>query len=76
MRKQKAMIITVIPVKPFSEAKTRLADVLNATQRAELSRQLFLRTLKIATGLSTVIVVSRSKVVRQLAQQELSLIHI
>lgn len=37
----------VLPTKAFSRAKTRLAEVLPAEERASLGRELFLRTLDI-----------------------------
>ena len=36
----------VIPVKPFSEGKTRLSDLLSGAQRVALNRQLFIHTLE------------------------------
>jgi len=61
------MLITIIPVKPLNESKTRLATVLSPAQRAELSDYLLRRTLGIATQLSRVVVVSRSETVRDVA---------
>ncbi|MEM7034091.1 MAG: 2-phospho-L-lactate guanylyltransferase [Chloroflexota bacterium] len=70
MSKHQAIITTIIPVKPFSEAKTRLSPVLTINERANLSRYLFLRTLKIVIPISNVIVVSRSKTILRLAEEK------
>ena len=62
----------VIPAKPFSAAKSRLAGVLSATQRAELSAYLLTRTLQIATAANCfagVVVVSRDPAALALARQ-------
>lgn len=61
----------VIPVKPFAQAKQRLAPALNERQRAELARQMFHHVL--ATALHcfeapAVIVVSRSHEINSYAQ--------
>jgi 2-phospho-L-lactate guanylyltransferase (CobY/MobA/RfbA family) len=37
----------IVPVKSFSEAKSRLAEVLTQSQRIELSRILLQHTIKI-----------------------------
>ena len=63
------MIITVIPAKPFTEAKTRLAPALSARQRVKLVRDLLAQTIRLATQISEVVVVSRSVAVRHLAAE-------
>ena len=40
-------INVIIPVKPFGEAKSRLAEVLNQSQRIELSRSLLQHTINV-----------------------------
>jgi 2-phospho-L-lactate guanylyltransferase len=62
-------MVIIIPAKPFDHAKTRLADVLSPSQRASLSRRLFIRTIRLANQVSQVVVISRSQAVRQLAKQ-------
>lgn len=55
-------VTAVIPVKPFAEAKTRLADALAGDQRAALSREMFchvLRTALACNQISRVLVISR-----------------
>ena len=42
------MIFCLIPAKPYSESKSRLAPVLGESQRAELSRWLLGHTLRLA----------------------------
>lgn len=54
--------MAIVPMKPFAEAKGRLADVLDEMARVELSRELFARTLAVLTrarGVARVAVVSR-----------------
>ena len=62
-------LFTIIPVKPFSQSKTRLSPLLSLEQRVTLSRTLFLRTVKLAKQIGNVVVVSRDKSVRRLAKQ-------
>jgi 2-phospho-L-lactate guanylyltransferase len=60
----------IIPAKPFDEAKSRLASVLSAPQRAALSANLFERTLRTAVTadcFTQILVVSRDPVVLALA---------
>ncbi|MBI3961266.1 MAG: 2-phospho-L-lactate guanylyltransferase [Deinococcus sp.] len=40
-------VIMVVPVKPFSQAKTRLSAVLSPAQRAQLARALYLHVLSV-----------------------------
>jgi len=61
-------LITIIPAKPFAEAKTRLAAALSADERARLSRHLLRRTIAVAKTVGAVAVVSRSAAVRRLAK--------
>jgi len=62
-------IITIIPAKPFSEAKTRLATILSPEQRANLSRTLLKQTIKTASSIGPVVVVSRGYAARCAAKQ-------
>lgn len=59
----------IIPVKPFSQSKTRLAAVLSARRRTALSRQLLARTVALAVQVGPVVVVSRSRAVREQAKR-------
>lgn len=61
----------VIPVKPFAEAKQRLAPVLGAAERAELAERMFrhvLRTASTVFGAPEVFVISRSREVLAIAE--------
>ncbi len=60
-------LITIIPAKPFTEAKTRLATILSPQQRSALSRTLLKRSIILARQIGPVVVVSRSAEVRQAA---------
>jgi 2-phospho-L-lactate guanylyltransferase len=62
-------MLTIIPVKPFQEAKTRLAPLLSVRERAALSRRLLQRTIKLARQVGQVAVISRDGAVRRLAKQ-------
>lgn len=62
----------IIPAKPFDEAKSRLAGVLSAPQRAALSAHLLARTLRTAVAadcFAQMIVVSRDPAALALADQ-------
>lgn len=64
--------MAIVPVKPFAEAKTRLAEVLGPVERAQLARRLLERTLHKATharGLARVVVISRDSEALQLARR-------
>jgi 2-phospho-L-lactate/phosphoenolpyruvate guanylyltransferase len=64
----------LVPVKPFSEGKSRLAATLGAEDRAELNRILALRTFEVARELrdqAEVFVVSKSSEVLELARDHL-----
>ena len=63
-------LITIIPAKPFEEAKTRLAAVLSPQQRQAISRNLLMRTITLARQIGPVVVVSRSAKVRQTAHKQ------
>ena len=55
-------VTCVIPCKPYDQAKTRLAPCLTPRQRAELSRLLLLRTVRlVCTLLDRVLVISRDR---------------
>lgn len=62
------MITTIIPVAPGSESKTRLAPILDASQRADLARSMLVRTIGVARALGPVVVVSRSPRMLDLAR--------
>ena len=54
----------IIPVKPFAEAKQRLAPALNPAGRARLAENMFRHVLDVASasfGVSNVLVISRSR---------------
>jgi 2-phospho-L-lactate guanylyltransferase len=56
------MIFCLIPAKPYTEAKSRLSPVLSEAQRADLSRWLLRRTLRLALAvIEQVVVVSRDQ---------------
>jgi 2-phospho-L-lactate/phosphoenolpyruvate guanylyltransferase len=62
----------IIPVKPFRDSKSRLAHILTADQRSELTSYMLRRTLDILAGLPTIsrtLVVSRDPSVLKLARQ-------
>lgn len=63
-------LITLIPAKPFSQAKTRLDSVLSGDERIKLSRFLLIRTLRLAKSIGDVAVISRSASVRRVAKNE------
>jgi len=61
----------IIPVKPFGEAKQRLAPALTAKERAQLARDLFGHVLATAVrfaGLRAAIVISRAPEILDLAK--------
>ncbi len=62
-------LITIIPAKPFTEAKTRLAEILSPQQRSALSQTLLKRSIALAQQIGPVVVVSRSAKVRQAARK-------
>ncbi|MCB0213294.1 MAG: 2-phospho-L-lactate guanylyltransferase [Anaerolineae bacterium] len=62
-------MFTIIPAKPFHEAKTRLSSVLTPDQRAALSQRLLHHTIDVASHIGDVVVISRSSAVRRLAKQ-------
>ncbi len=62
-------MFSIIPAKPFLEAKSRLAAVLSPEQRLVLSRYLLQRTISIARQVGEVVVISRDSQVRRLAKQ-------
>ena len=60
----------LVPVKPFGEGKSRLASVLNDTQRSDLSRRLLVRLLTLAQTselFTGILVISRDDEVLQVA---------
>jgi 2-phospho-L-lactate guanylyltransferase len=60
----------VIPVKPFAEAKQRLASAMNEAARAKLAKDLFQHVFAVAVafaGPRSLVVVSRSAEIRQFA---------
>ncbi|OQY84047.1 MAG: 2-phospho-L-lactate guanylyltransferase [Chloroflexi bacterium UTCFX4] len=65
-------LVAIVPVKPFAESKTRLAGVLNETERVALARKLLERTLLKLTrarGLARVVVISRDEKVLKIARK-------
>lgn len=63
------MLTIIIPAKPFTEAKTRLAPLLSPGQRVELSRRLLQRTIRVAAQICPVLVISQGAEVEQAAVQ-------
>ncbi|HEX7593337.1 MAG TPA: 2-phospho-L-lactate guanylyltransferase [Anaerolineae bacterium] len=64
-------LVAIVPVKPFAEAKLRLAQVLEPAARLALSRQMFEQTLDVlarARGIARIVVVSRDEHVLRLAR--------
>ncbi len=59
----------IIPAKPLRQSKSRLAPVLTVEQRAQLSRALLQRTIKLARQVAPVVVVSADSAARQLAKK-------
>lgn len=62
----------ILPVKPFDEAKSRLASVLSRDERQSLARQLFLRSLRVIGKVvpsESVLVVSRDSEALRLASE-------
>jgi len=60
----------IVPVKPFQQAKSRLAGVLSEPERVELSRTMLSQTLEVLreiTEITTVVVVSTDRQVLELA---------
>lgn len=65
-------VMAVVPMKPLGEAKARLALALEASARAQLSRDLLVRTLIVlgqADGISRTAVISRDMQVLKIARQ-------
>lgn len=62
-------MFTIIPAKPFNQAKTRLSPILSTTQRAGLSRRLLWHTIDLAQHIGEVVVISRDSAVRRVAKQ-------
>jgi 2-phospho-L-lactate/phosphoenolpyruvate guanylyltransferase len=64
--------MAIVPMKPFVEAKRRLADELTPEARGELARGMFERTLRIlkrARGIGRIVVVSRDERVLSVARR-------
>ncbi|GAB4419076.1 MAG: hypothetical protein Fur0044_15290 [Anaerolineae bacterium] len=68
MKQMDSNIFVIIPAKPLGKSKTRLAGVLPAAERVDLSRSLLQRTIGLARQVSEVVVVSRDAGVRKLAK--------
>ena len=62
-------MFVIIPANPFEQSKTRLSPALSLKQRVNLSRQLLLRTIRLARQVGQVVVISRGSAVRHLAKQ-------
>lgn len=65
-------IWAIVPVKPFREAKSRLAGVLSPDERAALSREFLVRTLDLLNGvreISRTLVISRDTTALQAARR-------
>lgn len=64
-------LMTIVPVKPLAEAKTRLAGVLAETERVALAQRLLERTLLKLTrvrSVTRVVVISRDEQVLKIAR--------
>jgi 2-phospho-L-lactate/phosphoenolpyruvate guanylyltransferase len=64
--------VTIVPVKPFEEGKSRLGCVLSHSERARLNSDLFERTMGVAEefgGAGSTIVISRSRDVLNAARR-------
>ncbi|MDX1524498.1 MAG: 2-phospho-L-lactate guanylyltransferase [Anaerolineae bacterium] len=62
-------MVTIIPAKPFEQAKSRLSPVLTPSERAGLSQRLLIHTINVARSVGQVVVISRDKHVRQVAKK-------
>ena len=65
-------IWAIVPVKPFSEAKSRLKGVLTPPERAALGREFLIHTLQVLTQVSEiqrVLVISRDTAALTLARE-------
>ncbi len=65
------MLFAIVPVKPFSESKSRLANILSPDERAELSRGLLIHTLQVLSNtpeITQALVISRDSTVLVLAR--------
>ena len=62
-------VVTIIPVKPFQQAKSRLAEVLSPGERVELARWLLARTIHLARQTGEVMVISGDRAARRLAKE-------
>lgn len=63
----------IVPVKPFGEGKSRLAALLDATQRGEFSRQWLRHVLTVATSwgrFAGMVVISRDPAVLAVASEQ------
>ncbi len=64
--------MAIVPMKPFAEAKQRLAEAMEPAARAELSREMFEHTLHVLTharGIGRIAVVSRDAQVLRIARR-------
>jgi 2-phospho-L-lactate guanylyltransferase len=62
-------MFTIIPVKPFVQAKTRLTPILSPGERGMLSYRLLQRTIGLARQVSEVVVISRDGAARRAAKE-------
>lgn len=65
-------LMAIVPVKPLSEAKLRLASILTEPEREELARRLLQRTLLKMTrarGIARVVVISRDPQALKIARR-------
>jgi 2-phospho-L-lactate/phosphoenolpyruvate guanylyltransferase len=71
-RRDARTVIAIVPMKPFVEAKGRLAEELTPQARGELARGLFERTLRVlrhARGVGRIVAVSRDAGVLKIARK-------
>jgi 2-phospho-L-lactate guanylyltransferase len=62
-------MFTIIPIKPFAQAKTRLTPILSSGERSLLSYRLLQRTIDLARQVSEVVVISRDAAARRAAKE-------
>ena len=65
-------LMAVVPVKPFAEAKRRLADILDVGARSELSHYMLERTLGVlgrVDGIDRMLVISRDPAALQVGRR-------
>jgi 2-phospho-L-lactate guanylyltransferase len=62
-------LVTIIPVKPPDQSKTRLASILSLAERISLTRRLLEQTIDLAGQVGDVVVISRDAGLRRRAKR-------